>query len=60
MIFLPGMMLSTCSEPPMYIKTNSHTYICQHGCQYYPSLWKGKDKTKLWRPSSKSNDWWGL
>jgi hypothetical protein len=50
MIFLLGMTLSTCSEKPMYMKSASHTYICKMGCQNYPSLWKGKDKIKLWRP----------
>ena len=47
---LPVMILLGCSEPPMYIKTNKHTYICKMGCQNSPSLWKGKDKTKLWKP----------
>ena len=52
MVFPVATILFGCSEPPMYIKTDSHTYICKMGCQNSPSLWKGKDKTKLWRPSS--------
>lgn len=44
-------ILFGCSEPPMYIKTDSHTYICKMGCQNYPSWLKNpKVKTKLWRP----------
>ena len=49
---LQGMMLSACSEPPMHMKTDNYIYVCKYGCQNYPSLWKGKNKIKLWRPSS--------
>jgi hypothetical protein len=50
-VSLPVMILLGCSEAPMYIKTNKHTYICKMGCQNYSSwLQNPTIKTKLWKP----------